>query len=65
MMLNVPKFDFVLEDVFVRYNSGGFFPGSVMQVESFTRALGGVGVVASGFELTTGASWGGGGGVAR
>ena len=55
-MLYVSKVDFVLEFVFIRRNDGGVFRGSVMHIESLTPAFGGDGVVASGLELTTGAS---------
>lgn len=65
LMLNVPKFDLVLVDVSVRYRSDSVFRGLVIHNDTFTPAFGGLGVVASGFELMTEASCGCGGGVAR
>ena len=47
------------------YSWGGTLRGLTMESESLTPAVGGPGVVASGFGLTTGASDGCGGGVAR
>ena len=64
LILYVPRFDLVLTDVCL-YNCGADFRGLVIQIESFMPAFGGEGVVANGFELTIGASWGCGGGVAR
>lgn len=64
LILYVPRFERVLTDVCL-YNCGADFRGLVIQIESFMPAFGGDGVVANGFELTIGASWGCGGGVAR
>ena len=55
-MLKVPRFDPVVEDVSIMYNWGEVFRGSVIQIAILTPALGGEGVVAKGFVLTTGAS---------
>ncbi len=55
----------MLADVLVLYNGGGVFRGLITQIETLTPAFGGWGVVERGFELTMGASWGWGGGVAR
>ena len=56
LILYVPKFDRVLVDVLVRYSCCGNTRGFVTQVVSLMLAFGGVGVVARGLGLTTGAS---------
>lgn len=65
LILYVPKFDLVLDDVLTLWSCGDDFRGVVMQIVSLMPAFGGVGVVARGLGLTMGASWGWGGGVAR